>query len=36
MIDIEISKEGFVDIDGNIGGILGGVFILENDYKLLL
>ncbi|OSH15693.1 hypothetical protein HS5302_1876 [Enterococcus faecalis] len=34
--DIEISKEGFADIDGNVGGTLGGVFIPENDYKLPL
>lgn len=33
---IEESIEGFADVEGSVGGTLGGVFIPEDDYKLPL
>jgi len=32
--DLESSVEGFADIEGTVGGTLGGVFIPAEDYKL--
>lgn len=33
---VEISDEGFADIEGTIGGELGGVFLPSDDYELPL
>lgn len=33
---IEKSNEGFADINGTVGGTLGGVFMPDDDYKLPL